>query len=234
MKHATESNILQDDGKMKRILSDPDRVRLSQLVAAAEKRTKTQIVLSVIRRSDAHAELPWKAFALGASIAALSVFILDWPVYHWSSRIMAPVAAAAILAGGGVFALLAAFVPGFARCFLSAHRAETEARQYAESLFLSRELFATAGRTGVLLLVSLFERRVVLLPDRGLKNRMTADAMREIIETTVSFLRRKEVTRALEAGLDRLARVLEASAPGGAAGAGGNELSDEIIEEKGV
>lgn len=230
MKNVTESDLLRDNNEMERILSDHDRGRLDPLIAEAEKRTKTQIVLAVIKRSDTYAELPWKAFALGASITGLSVFILDLPFYDWSSRIMALIAVAATLAGGAAFALLAVVVPGFAKSFLSAHRAETEVRQYAESLFLARELFATGRRTGILLLVSLFERQVVLLPDRGLSNRLTGNAMRDIIATMTSFLKRKEVNRAFEAGLERLTQVLETSAPG----TGENELSDEIIEEKGV
>jgi putative membrane protein len=234
MKHAADNDLLRGHHELERILSDHDRGRLDRLIAEAEKRTKTQIVLAVIKRSDSYAELPWKAFALGASIAGLSVFLPGPPFADWSQRITALAAAAAILAGGAVFALLTVFARRFARIFLSSHRAGTEVRQYAESLFLSRELFSTGGRTGILLLVSLFERRVVLLPDRGLSNRLTGDAMRDIIAAMTPLLRRNEVHRALETGLERLTRILETSAQGRPEGTGKNELSDEIIEEKGV
>lgn len=216
---------------MERILSYHDRGQLDQRIAEAERRTKAQIVLAVIKRSDSHEELPWKAFVLGTSIAALLVFILDSLLRDWTSHTMVLLAVTAPLAAGAALALLAVFVPGFARLFLSAHRAEVEVRQYAESLFLSRELFATRRRTGILLLVSLFERQVVLLPDKGLSNRLTKDAMQDIIARMVVPLARNEVNRALEVGLERLSQVLETSA---LAGEGENELSDEIIEEKGV
>jgi len=219
---------------MGRILSNPDRVRLNRLISEAEKRTKTQIVLAVIRRCDSYPELPWKAFAMAASIAGLAVFARDFPGYAWSSRMTALIAATSILAGGAVFALLAVFMPAFARLFLSRHRARTEVRQYAESLFLSRELFATRGRTGVLLLVSLFERRVVLLPDKGLRKRLTDDAMRDVIAAMAPHLRRNKIDRALEEGLERLTRHLRASARARPSRRAKNELSNEIIEEKGV
>jgi putative membrane protein len=219
---------------MERILPDQDRGRLDRLIAETEKLTKTQIVLSVVKRSDAYPELPWKAFALGASLAGLSVFIPDSSLFDWSCRVTALVASAAILAGGAVLALLAVYWPAFARRFLSAHRSATEARQYAESLFLDRELFATRGRTGILLLVSLFERRVVLLPDTGLTGRLSGDAMRDVIASMTPLLKRNQVGPALEAGLDRLTRILGTPAAGGPAGVDQNELADEIIEEKGV
>lgn len=215
---------------MKQTLSDHNRDRLDRLIAETEKRTKTQIVLAVIKRSDTYSELPWKAFALGASIAGLLVFILDLALYDWHSRVMALIVVAGILAGGTTFALLTVLIPGFAKRFLSVHRAETEVRQYAKSLFLDRELFATSRRTGLLLLVSLFERKVVILPDRGLGNLLTVDAMQGVIATMAPFLKRNEVNRAFEAGLERLSHALETAAPG----TGENELPDEIIEEKGV
>ena len=56
---------------MKHVLNNEERSRLNKDIADAEKRTGAQIVLAVIERSDSYAELPWKAFALGASIAGL-------------------------------------------------------------------------------------------------------------------------------------------------------------------
>jgi putative membrane protein len=217
---------------MERILSDDEHSRLDERIAEAEKRTKAQIVLAVIKRSDAYAELPWKAFALGVSIAGLLVCILDLLLYYWISHTMVLIAMAATLVVGAALALLTVFLPGFARLFLSAHRAEVEVRQYAESLFLTREMFATGRRTGILLLVSLFERQVVLLPDKGLSNRLTRDAMRDVIAHMSSSLARNEINRALEDGLERLTLILEAMAPGGTVDE--NELSHEIIEEKGA
>ena len=56
---------------------------------------------------------------------------------------------------------------GFGRLFLRQSRIDSEVRQYSESMFLRRSLFATSRRTGILILISLFERRVdiVILDD---------------------------------------------------------------------
>jgi len=220
---------------MEQILTDHDRNKLDKRIAEAEKRTKAQIVLAVINRSDNYAELPWKAFALGVSLAGLLVFILDLVLGNWTAHMIVLIAVAATLALGAVCALLTVFVPGFAKCFLSSHRANMEVRQYAESLFLDRELFATSWRTGVLLLVSLFERQVFLLPDKGLADRLTGEAMRDIIAQMTPLLAHNEINLALEEGLEELSRVLESSAQGRAAcTTDANELPDKIIEEKGV
>ena len=211
-------------------LSDNDRSQLDKLIIETEKRTKTQIVLAVIKRSDTYAELPWKAFALGASVAGLLLFILDMSLYDWYPKFMLLIAVAGTLASGALFTLLTVMIPAFAKLFLPSHRAEVEVQQYAESMFLNRELFATSKRTGILLLVSLFERRIVILPDKGLDNQLKENDIQNIIKAMTPLLKRKEINKAFEAGLKRLSSILGTVEQG----TDEDELPNEIIEEKGV
>jgi putative membrane protein len=216
---------------MKRALNNQERLRLDQRVAEVEKRTGAQIVLSVIERCDVYSELPWKAFALGVAMAGLLISAVDILRPGWASGTSVLFAVVTILAAGGAGALLCVCLPGFARLFLDAHRAEVEVRQYAESLFLSRELFATRRRTGILLLVGLFERQVILLPDKGFRRRLSQKAMQKIIAQMTPSLASGQVTRALENGLIKLTEILAVKKRGKSRK---NELSNKIIEEKGI
>lgn len=215
---------------MKLRLSDHDRSRINLRVDETEKRTRTQIVLTVIQRSDTYAELPWKAFSLGASVAGLLLVLMDWWLYDWYPHVTALITIVGILACGALLALLTVMFPRFARCFLSDHRAEVEVQQYAKSLFLERELFATQKRTGILLLISLFERRVVVLPDKGLDGLLKENDVQNIIAAMTPLLKRKQVSQAFDAGLDQLSHILTTTAPD----ASNDELPNEIIEEEGV
>jgi putative membrane protein len=215
---------------MKHILSDQDRRQLAELVSKAEKLTKAQIVLAVTKRSDVYAELPWIAFALGASIAGLLLFIFNRPLLNWYPQVTVLIILVVTLGCGIAFALLTVLVPGFAKHFLSTHRIEVEVQQYAESLFLASELFATSNRTGILLLVSLFERKVVILPDKGLANQLTEHAMENVIASMIPFLKQNNVYQAFKSGLERLTKVLGTVTHG----SDENELPDELIEESGV
>lgn len=219
---------------MKEILSDYDHGRLDKRIAEVEKLTNAQIVLAVIKRSDSYAELPWKAFALGASIAGLLIFIIDLTISYWISHVVMLIAVAAMLSAGAFFAILSVFVSSFSRLFLSAYRAETEVRQYAESLFLNKELFATTKRTGILILVSLFEKQIIILPDKGLNAGLNKDDMQKIISKMTMPLKQNDITRAMEVGLEQLSEALGKSDTGKSGVASKNELSNDIIEEKGV
>jgi putative membrane protein len=215
----------------RRILDEEERRGLERRVAALEEASGAQVVLAVVRRCDSYAELPWKAFALGAAIAGLkaAAAALWWPA--WLPGPAALLAVAATLAGGLLAMLACLLLPPFARLLLDAHRAEMETRQYAESMFLARELFATRRRCGLLLLVSLFERRVVLLPDSGLAARLDAAAMRRVIARMGGLLAAGRTGGALAAGLEELESVLAGL---GAGGAVENELPDNVIEEHGA
>lgn len=216
---------------MKQILSETEKSQLDQLIKKAEERINAQVVLAFIQRCDIYAEIPWKAFALSGSVMGLLMFLLNLLMPGWITNALILASIAAPLAVGAFFALATILLPGFARLFLPGSRAETETRQYAESLFYARELFATEGRNGLLLLVSRFERQIVILPDKALSHRFSNEAMQEIIALMSPHLRQKEVRRAMETGLEGLIKLLEGSAT---AAEVKDELSNEIIEEEGV
>ncbi len=217
---------------MGRTLTQQERARIEGRVAEAEARTGAQLVVAVIDRCDAYPELPWKAFALGVATTSLAAWAVGLArVQGAVSARWALAGLVALLAIAAAAALLSVFLPAFARLFLDSQRAELETRQYAESLFLSRELFATNHRTGVLLLVGLFERQVVVLPDRGLAERLEPGALEAVIQKMTPLLAAGRVARALEVGLDGLVAVLEETAPPDAAD---NELPDAVAEERGT
>ena len=216
---------------MKQILNEEDRVLLETLIKEAELQTSAQIVMAIIKRSDNYAEIPWKAFSLGSSVTGLVVLLLVLIFPEWITNNIILLSVAAIFVTGTFLALLTILMPQFARLFLAGNRKETEPLQYAESLFLSHELFATNARRGVLLLVSRFERQVVILPDTGVRNRLSDNIMKDIISGMKQHLRQNKLRDAMEAGLNGLVTAL---CPPVFEEPDNNELSDKIIEEDGV
>lgn len=212
-------------------LKEEETVRLEALVAETEKRTGSQIVLAVIDRCDAYAEIPWKAFALGCSVASLFALNLSIVNPFSSPGKAVLLAIVMIFSAGAGLALLSIFVADFARLFLQKNRAETEIRQYAQSLFYSREMFATGDRKAVLLLIGLFEQQIVVLPDTGLVEEINEKAIENITNNMRPYLRNGKTAQALESGLRQLEKIITGqnlSCPLV------NELPDDVIQEKGV
>ena len=64
-------------------------------------------------RSDGYAEIPWKAFAFGMSIASLVTIFMDLFVLGWLTETLILFSLAVILAAGVIFVLLSVLFPGF-------------------------------------------------------------------------------------------------------------------------
>lgn len=216
---------------MKPILTENDKTDLEKKIAQTEKATGIQIVLATVRRSDSYIEIPWKAFALTASVAALIVLSVNILVPVWVNNVTLFVAILVIPGAAVIASMMSVLIPPFARLLLSDGRAEAETKQYAESMFLKRGLFSTAGRSGLLVLVSIFERKVVILPDRGISDRLNNNVLADIISAMKHPLRKGEMKLAMGTALDEIIRIMKPVHTGEDEK---NELPDEIIEDKGV
>ena len=203
---------------------------LEAQIAALEAQTGVQLVAAVIGKADSYVELPWKAFALGASLAGLVLVVSDtmWPRWDGDALLFT----VAILGAGAASALLAMAAPAYARLFLRTSRRDLEVHHYAQAFFLRRELFGTRERNGILLLVSLFERKVEILPDVGLHARFDATDWRTVIDAMTPLLRARRCSGALQQGVARVQAMLVAA--GMSAAAGGNELPDRPVQERGA
>ncbi len=188
-------------------LSEQEQERIGALVRRIEVRTGVQVVAAVVGRSDSYPEAPWKAFALGCSVAALVVAGGAVTQPGWVGLNALLWSLAVVLLAGALLAAAAVFIAPVGALFIDRDRRELEVRQHAQSLFLTHELHATRGRIGVLLLVSLLEREVVVLPDSGLRSRIAPDSLERIIAEMKPELRRGRPGAALVDGLTELERL---------------------------
>jgi putative membrane protein len=201
-------------------------------VAALERATGVEAVAAVIARADSYPEVPWKAFALGASAASLAAVAAALLDPGWEAYEAVVETAVAALAAGAAAALAVVWIEPLARWFLPRARRQAEALQYAQAMFLEAELHRTPRRDGILLLVSLFEHEVVVLADRGVADKLGPAALEAVIATVTPELKRGQLEQALIAGLSRLEEALMSRgfrAPPGEP----NELPDAPIQRRG-
>lgn len=177
-------------------------------IRAFEARTGAEAVAAVVARSDRYHGLRWRAFAFGASFAALAAVAFDLARPDWTAAHASLATAIAILATGLTGALLATFTPTFERLFLSRERAEAEVRQRARSLFLERDLVATPGRNAILLLASRYERVTVVLGDRAYDGRIDSADWQRIVDAMTPPFQAGQEALAFGAGLDALETLL--------------------------
>jgi putative membrane protein len=180
---------------------------IAALAARIESRTGAQIVAKVVGKSDTYTELPWKAFALGVTVAALTIVLGDALHPEWVTAATPLVQAVSILAAGGAASLAAVLIPAFARLFLGP-RHHVEAHVHAQSLFLRHELHSAPQRTGVLILVSMFERRIEIISDIGFRNRVSDADWAAIVARMTPRLQRETPFHALMEALTAVETLL--------------------------
>jgi putative membrane protein len=200
---------------------------------ALEARVGVQVVTAVVGKADHYVELPWKAFALGAVIAAFAVVVADWLRPDWVGSRVALTHVLAILGCGAASALFAIFAPAYARLFLTTQRRDSEVRHCAESMFLRRELFRTHDRNGILMLVCLFEHKVEILADKELHAGVGEPQWRSVIARMTAALAAGRISEALDNGLGRLEEILRERGPMPQPDAV-DELGERPIEERGA
>ena len=212
-------------------LTPTDIQAIEASVTALERAQGVPMVTMVVGKSDVYPETVWKAFSLGSALTALAVTVGDVVRPDWVTAGAVFTAVIAILFVGAACAVATVYVPAVTRLFLRESRAALEVHQCAQVQFLQRELFATGERTAILMLVSLLERRVVILADSGLQPHVSVAEWDAVIARMSGDLRAGQVGAAMLAGLAAIGELL-AGKP--IARGAGNAFSDQPIEEPGA
>jgi putative membrane protein len=143
------------------VLDVEARAEVRAALIAAERRTEGEIVPVVLERSDRHPQACW----LAALVALLlgSALLVAW--LPWDDPLLL---LAFQIAAGGAGWLLARWLPDLQRMFIGERRATEVAEEQSVQEFHRMGLHKTRRATGVLLFVSLLERRVIVLGDEGI------------------------------------------------------------------
>ncbi len=210
-----------------------EREALRLAVVDLERRTTAEIVPFVVPRSDAYAQADWKSMALGALLGSLAAAAFHRFGEVWGFDPSLWIAVPPIV--GAALGWFAARLPIVARVLAGSEVIDLRVRRRAEAAFLAEELFATERREGVLLFVSLFERRVLVLADVGFRGRIGSPAWTCVALSISERLKTGGPAAALLAGVERIGVLLNDSGltfeP--AATEGTNELPDDLrLEER--
>ncbi|MGV8042676.1 MAG: TPM domain-containing protein [Thermoanaerobaculaceae bacterium] len=193
--------------RVEEFFSQAERELVEKAVGAAEGRTSGEIVPVVVAHSDEYFGAAWKGAALGALGMVLLAEGLHWWVGAWGLGAGVWIVLPAVLGAGLGFAL-ASWVSVVRRLVISDEEMEREVRQRAVEAFVTHEVFATQERTGVLILLSLFEHRVVVLGDSGINARVAPGEWDEIVAGVVAGIKRGQPGQALVEAIGRCGELL--------------------------
>jgi putative membrane protein len=170
------------------IFPESDRERIQRAVQQAERGTGGEIVPVVVARSDGYYETAWRCAAFGGAIALLALAVAQRFSGFWMPLGLTGVALVAIIAAAAIGAAVA-FIPSLTRIFSSQALQTRRTAQRAMEAFVSEEVFNTRERTGILIFLSLLERRVVILGDSGINSKVAQGEWEGVVSTITAGIR---------------------------------------------
>jgi putative membrane protein len=219
--------------------SEADRDRIAAAVAAAEVRSDGEIVTIVAPRSDAYHDVGLHYAVLvmlfvPVWFAFLPQSWIDWAVgmvLGWGAELTRPLAmtylfvklAAAFL----LVRLLFLWMP--LRMALTPKGTKNRrVRRRAVELFRVAAEQRTKGRTGVLLYLSLLERRVEIVADEAIHSKVEPEVWGEAMAVLLAEVKAGRPGEGVARGVEKIGDVLAACLP--ASRENPNELPDRVIE----
>lgn len=200
------------------LFSDADELRISEAIAAAERKTSGEIVAVVTAASENYFYVPF----MWAAIIAL---LVPWPLIYFTWWPMHVV----------YFAQLAAFLimvlllmPRGIRVGLVPKSIQRmHAHRRAVEQFLSQSLHTTAGRTGVLIFVSVAERYAEVLADSSINAKVGSGTWQSIVDRLTAELGEGRASDGFVHAIEAAGVLLAKHFPPGTSDP--NELPDHLI-----
>ncbi len=197
------------------VLSEAQRREVEAAIGEVEKGTSAEVVCAVATESGRY-DRAEAIVGLMAGLAALCGVhaVLAGGAGDWSAAGL-PLAGQALAVVVGFVAgnVLASYVHGLRRLAVSERELTAEVERAASHVFALAAVGSTAGRTGLLVYVSLFERRVVVLADSAAREALGDEGIEALRDTAVAHLRRGELPETFQLTVEQAGTILAEKMP---------------------
>jgi len=183
-----------------------EKERIRQAVVAAEKRTSGEIVPMIVGASARYAEIDVACLIVGllAGIAAALIWGDPWGLTR--AELAWPL-------GGAALGQLLCHIPATKRRLIPQPRIAEAVHIRSLAAFTAHGLHYTRAHTGILILASLFERRVVVLADRGINEKVSPGTWDEVVQIVAGGLKSGNGCDAFCAAIERCGDILATHFP---------------------
>jgi putative membrane protein len=220
-------------------MGEEDHARVSAAIARAERESDGEIVTVIAPRSDAYHDVGLHYAVLAMLLVPAAAAVLPQSLVDWALGLL--LGWNAVLARGAVMALLfvalaATFlVVRFALAWMPLRMALTpgrtksrRVRRRAVELFRAAAERRTTGRTGILLYLSLLERRAEIVADRAIHAEVDAALWGEAMAVLIEEVKAGRPGEGMARAVEKIGGVLAAHVPPRSDNP--NELPDRLIE----
>lgn len=212
---------------LERFLSTQDREKIDSAVEEAERDTSGEIVPMVVFRSYHYPMsdvIGGFAFAFPISMV-LTYFTGGW---LWIGNYNLFLFLGIITILFVLFHQIIKRTGSLKRLFISDKEIDEEVEEAAITAFFREGLYRTRFETGILIFISVFERRVWVLADRGINASVKEGKWDAIVNMIIEGIKKKNQTESIVKAIGEAGRILKEQYPGKADDM--DELKNLIVE----
>ena len=203
------------------LLSEEDKQAVSEAIRKAEAVTSGEIVFALTVASGRYVDASFRGAIL--IMAAATAVYLVLPVNHLIQALLWTETIAFAFSFGVI-----TYLP-WRRWFIPKHEMEARVHDAALTEFYTSGLYRTRDSNGVLIYLSVLERRVVVLGDRAIHDKM-GDRWDEVRDTIIRGIRERRARAGICAAVEICGRSLAEHFPRKADDT--NELSNDVIDRR--
>jgi putative membrane protein len=168
--------------KAENFFSREEKDRIKKTTQKVETRTMGEVAVMIVDRSDPYLEAEIGGGVLLGSLLSLSVTLL---FFHSSLWTYIPLSLVLFFP----FRWIIAGTPGLKRIFILPLKKEESVRKRALLAFYEKGLYRTRLNTGVLFFISLLEKKVWVLADKGIYEKIQQQTLNRIADKVSQGIR---------------------------------------------
>lgn len=192
--------------KANAFFTQEEQENIELTVKQAESLTSGEIVPMLV---DSSYDYP-RAELIGAGTLSLATgLIISWLFGQESIWWFLP----AFVIGFPIFQLIIRNFPGLKRKLIHPDELTAEVKEKAVVSFIEQGLHETRDRTGILILISLFEHRVQVLADSGINAKVPPHTWDEIVAIIIDGLKKDNTASAVCQAVERCGELLQEHFP---------------------
>lgn len=207
-----------------------DKRAVEDAITRLEAKSAAEVVCVVATESGRY-DRAESVLGVALGLVGLAVADAAWDAFHpsggWGGPVPMAAQAAGVVLGFVLGVLVGSYVHPLRRLFVSQREQDEEVRRAAWAAFTGSRVSETAGRTGVLVYVSLFEHHVVVLLDSGVRAVVPADFAQTLVARAVEGLKAGQRAEVLAKLVDLVGEALADKLP--AQGKNPKELPNHVI-----
>ena len=209
--------------KSERFFTAEEKERLKAITHEVESKTIGEIVIMVVDHSDHYIEAEVLGSVLLGSLLSLILTVLFFHSSIWS---YIPLSFLFFFPCW----LLFIKVEVLKKRFIGTRRKEEAVRLRAERAFFERGLYKTKKNTGVLFFLSLLEKKVWVLADKGIYEKMDQETLNRFANEVSSGIREGHACEALSQAIREIGGLLSQHFP--ITSNDTDELPNEVVVEE--